>query len=60
MNKQKERGREASAFSSVLPESLNLKGSTDFVGYENDEVKTKILELVSLLDGKNARRYKEK
>ncbi len=52
MNKQKERGREASAFSSVLPESLNLKGSTDFVGYENDEVKTKILELVSLSDGK--------
>jgi len=52
MNKQKERGRKASAFSSVLPESLNLKGSTDFVGYENDEVKTKILELVSLLDGK--------
>ena len=52
MNKQKERGRKASAFSSVLPESLNLKGSTDFVGYENDEVKTKILELVSLSDGK--------
>ena len=52
MNKQKERGREASAFSSVLPESLGLKGSTDFVGYENDEVKTKILELVSLSDGK--------
>ena len=52
MNKQKERGRETSAFSSVLPESLNLKGSTDFVGYENDEVKTKILELVSLSDGK--------
>ena len=52
MNKQKERGREASAFSSVLPESLNLKGSTDFVGYEIDEVKTKILELVSLSDGK--------
>ena len=52
MNKQKEKGREASAFSSVLPESLNLKGSTDFVGYENDEVKTKILELVSLSDGK--------
>ena len=52
MNKQKERGREASAFSSVLPESLNLKGSTDFVGYEKDEIKTKILELVSLSDGK--------
>jgi alanyl-tRNA synthetase len=52
MNKQKERGREASAFSSVLPESLNLKGSTDFVGYEKDEVKTKILELLSLSDGK--------
>ena len=52
MNKQKERGREASAFSSVLPESLNLKGSTDFVGYEKDEAKSKILELVSLSDGK--------
>ena len=52
MNKQKERGRGASAFSSILPESLNLEGSTDFVGYENDEVKTKILELVSLSDGK--------
>ncbi len=52
MNEQKERGREASAFSSVLPEALNLKGSTDFVGYEKDEIKTKILELVSLSDGK--------
>ena len=52
MNKQKERGRKASAFISVLPESLSLKGSTDFVGYEKDEVKTKILELVSLSDGK--------
>ena len=52
MNEQKERGREASAFSSVLPEALNLKGSTDFVGYEKDEVKTKILELLSLSDGK--------
>ncbi len=52
MNKQKERGREASPFSSVLLESLNLKGSTDFIGFEKDEVKTKILELVSLSDGK--------
>ena len=52
MNKQKERGRGASTFSSALPESLNLKGSTDFVGYEKDEVKTNILELVSLSDGK--------
>ena len=43
MNEQKERGREASAFSSVLPEALNLKGSTDFIGFEKDEVKTKIL-----------------
>ncbi len=52
MNEQKERGREASAFSSVLPEALNLKGSTDFIGFEKDEIKTKILELVSLSDGK--------
>ena len=52
MAKQKERGREASAFGSVIPESLNLKGSTKFVGYEKDEVKAKIVELVSLSDGK--------
>ena len=59
MNKQKERGRKASAFSSVLPESLNLKGSTNFVGYEKDEEKSKILELVSLSDGKKQKDIKK-
>ena len=59
MNKQKERGREASAFSSVLPESLNLKGSTNFVGHEKDEAKSKILELVSLSDGKKQKDIKK-
>ena len=52
MTKQKERGRKASTFRSVIPESLNLKGSTNFVGYEKDEVKAKIVEMVSLSDGK--------
>ena len=59
MTKQKERGREASAFGSVIPESLNLKGSTKFVGYEKDEVKAKIVELVSLSDGKAQEKLKK-
>ena len=59
MTKQKERGREASTFGSVIPESLNLKGSTNFVGYEKDEVKAKIVELVSLSDGKSQEKIKE-
>ena len=59
MTKQKERGREASTFGSVIPESLNLKGSTSFVGYEKDEVKAKIVELVSLSDGKAQEKIKE-
>jgi len=59
MTKQKERGREASTFGSVIPESLNLKGSTNFVGYEKDEVKAKIVELVSLSDGKAQEKIKE-
>ncbi len=59
MAKQKERGREASAFRSVIPESLNLKGSTKFVGYEKNEVKAKIVELVSLSDGKAQEKLKK-
>ncbi len=58
MVKQKERGRGASTFNSVLPESLNLKGSTNFVGYEKNEVKAKILELVSISDGKAQQKLK--
>ena len=59
MTKQKERGREASTFGSVIPESLNLKGSTNFVGYKKDEVKAKIVELVSLSDGKAQEKIKK-
>jgi len=59
MTQQKERGRKASTFGSVIPESLNLKGSTNFVGYEKDEVKAKILELVSLSDGKAQQKIKK-
>ena len=59
MTKQKERGRKASTFGSVIPESLNLKGSTNFVGYEKDEVKAKIVELVSLSDGKAQEKIKK-
>ena len=59
MTKQKERGRKTSTFGSVIPESLNLKGSTNFVGYEKDEVKAKIVELVSLSDGKAQEKIKK-
>ena len=53
MAQQKERGRQSSTFSSIIPESLNIEGSTKFVGYEKGEVKAKILELISLTDGRS-------
>tara|TARA_B100000686_G_scaffold32725_1_gene34268 strand:+ start:45248 stop:47851 length:2604 start_codon:yes stop_codon:yes gene_type:complete len=59
MTKQKEMGREASSFNSVLPESLNLKGSTDFLGYKKEQAKAKILEIISLPEGKVQKKIKK-
>ena len=47
MLQQKERARSSSSFSSVLPESLSLEGSTEFVGYEKMNLDTKIIELIN-------------
>ena len=58
MAQQKERGRQSSTFTSIIPESLNIEGSTNFVGYEKGEVKARILELISLTDGKPAEKIK--
>jgi len=47
MLQQKERARSSSSFSSVLPESLSIEGSTEFIGYEHKNTNTKIVELIS-------------
>ena len=47
MLQQKERARSSSSFSSVLPESLSIEGSTEFIGYEHKNANTKIVELIS-------------
>jgi len=47
MLQQKERARSSNSFSSVLPESLSIEGSTEFIGYEQKNANTKIVELIS-------------
>ena len=47
MLEQKERARSSSSFSSVIPESLSIDGSTEFVGYDQTNSNTKIIELIS-------------
>ena len=47
MLQQKERARSSSSFSSVLPESLSIEGSTEFVGYEKLNSNTKVIELIN-------------
>ena len=47
MLQQKDRARSSSSFSSVLPESISISGSTEFIGYEHTNSNTKIIELIS-------------
>ena len=49
MIKQKERGRGASNFTSILPESINIKGTTSFFGYEREVVQSKVTGVISKL-----------
>ena len=49
MIKQKERGRGASNFTSILPESVNIKGTTSFFGYEREVVQSKVTGVISKL-----------
>jgi len=59
MLQQKERARSSSSFSSVLPESLSLEGSTEFVGYEKMSSDTKIIELINTSEGTQSKTLTE-
>ena len=47
MQAQKDRARSSSNFSSIIPESLSIDGSTIFLGYAEESAKSNILEIVS-------------
>ena len=44
---QKDRARSSSNFSSIIPESLSIKGKTNFVGYESYLSNSKVMEIIS-------------
>ena len=47
MEEQKERARSSNSFTSVVPESLTIKGSTEFIGYDQTNADTKVVELIN-------------
>lgn len=47
MLEQKERARSSSNFSSLIPESLNIQGKTEFVGYESNALSSNVVEIIS-------------
>ena len=47
MQKQKERARSSSNFNSIIPESLDIKGETDFLGYETYSSTSNVIEIIS-------------
>ena len=47
MEEQKERARSSNSFTSVVPESLTIKGSTEFIGYDQTNSDTKVVELIN-------------
>jgi len=47
MLQQKERARSSNSFSSVVPESLSIEGTTEFIGYEHTNSNTMIVELIN-------------
>ena len=53
MEEQKERARSFSSFNSIIPESLNLEGKTDFLGYESNSISSSILEIIPSSDVNN-------
>ena len=59
MAKQKERGRDSNTFVSTFSESLNLTGTTDFVGYDVMESKAKIIDLILIKSGKSQEKIKK-
>ena len=53
MEEQKERARSSSSFNSIIPESLNIEGKTDFLGYESNSISSSILEIIPSSDVNN-------
>ena len=47
MQKQKERARSSSNFNSIIPESLDIRGETDFLGYESYSSTSNVIEIIS-------------
>jgi alanyl-tRNA synthetase len=47
MLQQRERARSSGNFSSIIPESLNIEGETNFVGYESHSCDSNIVEIFS-------------
>ena len=47
MLEQKERARSSSNFNSIIPESLDIKGETDFLGYESYSSTSNVIEIIS-------------
>ena len=45
MQEQRDRARSASNFDSMIPESLNIQGHTEFVGYDSNAISSNVIEL---------------
>ena len=48
MLEQKERARSSNSFTSVIPESLTILGSTEFIGYDQTNSDTTVVELINI------------
>ena len=46
MQEQKDRARSASNFDSMIPESLNIQGRTEFVGYDSNAISSNVIEII--------------
>ena len=46
MQEQRDRARSASNFDSMIPESLNIQGRTEFVGYDSNAISSNVIEII--------------
>ena len=51
MLEQRQRARASSNFAAVLPESVSIKGKTDFLGYTNNSCESNVVELIDSSKG---------
>ena len=47
MQEQRERARSSSNFNSIIPESVDVKGETDFLGYESNSSNSNVIEIIA-------------